>query len=184
MNPTSKPITLTLGGEKYHLYFDLNTFTAFEEASGKFFLDFLASVQETLKGLQDAVNAAGAKSANEAATATEAASFQILRKIGLKDVQTFLWAAMHEYDSNGEPYWPKTRGQVGKLIDVANISTLLPTIIQANVDNFPDAPSTTESSRPTVPKAPDESLTHVSGGSVSGPSDAEILDSLTVRSEG
>ena len=48
MNPTNKPVSINLNGKSYKLLFDMNTFVAFEEVSGKFFFDFLQSVQEAL----------------------------------------------------------------------------------------------------------------------------------------
>ena len=165
MNPTNKPLTITIGGERHKLYFDLNTFAAFEEATGKFFFDFLANLSETL---QEA-----AKSAN-----AEAVGFAILRKVALKDIRDFLWAAMHVYKGD-EPEWPHTRGQIGRMVDVNNVMAILPALLRANADNSPDQEDV---ARPPEPKA--ENSAHPSGGSGFGPSDDAILASMTLKSDG
>lgn len=177
MNPTSKPITITLGGKPLQLFFDLNTFVAFEEATGKFFLDFLASLQEAVVGV--ATSATSGKENGDAQAAVSSA-FGILRKLSLKDIRAFLWAAHHTYDKSNEPTWPMTISQIGQLVDVNNIGVLLPQLLRANVPNLQPA-------NPEAPERPTEgeeaqALPQNNGGNGSGLSDAAILDSLTPRS--
>jgi hypothetical protein len=169
MNPTTKPLSIVIGGQRCLLYFDLNTFAAFETATGKFFLDFLAS-------MEDAVRSAVAQNNGGS---DQTAALQLMRRISIKDVRAFVWAALHTYDANDEPHWPMTEGQLGRMIDVNNIAQLIPKLLSANADNGPEVEGES-TSRPTVP----ETSVRSDGGGTSGPSDDDALASLTMRSDG
>lgn len=179
MNPTSKPLAVTLDGKRYTLYFDLNTFSKFEEVSGKHFLDFLASMQEAA-----AVITAGKKkpkTSSKDQDESALAMFTFLRKLSIKDIRSFVYSAMHEYDREGEPYWPLTIGQMSRLITAGNMSEMVVLLMQGNSQNAPssdDMGSSEESekARPTIATGEE---TPVGGGDLFGPSDASILDSLT-----
>jgi hypothetical protein len=165
MNPTSKPITIHLDGKPHQLLFDLNTFAAFEEVSGKFFLDFLASVQESVS-----------KSRTEGVLNP----MELLRNISVRDVRAFIWAALHTYDREDNAKWPFTIQQLGRMIDLNSIPTLLPALLGGAADNFPE-PTTQkeETDRPTN----EVGLTVVNGGYASGLTDADALALLTPISE-
>lgn len=168
MDPTNKTLAVTIGGKRYHLYFDLNTFAAFEEATGKFFLDFLTSIQEPLAEAQK-----------------QGDPMLLMRRISLKDVRALIWAACHTYDKRDEPQWPMTIGQLSKQIDVASMSTLLPKLISGVSDNSPDREETDgEGSRPPDPAEENEDSPRAGGGEGSGVSDESLLASLTLKSDG
>jgi len=175
MNPTNKPLAVVIGGKRYHLYFDLNTYVAFERVTEKHFLDFLAGLQET-------VQAAVVKPTEEGKPADVTDALQVLRGISITDIRAFLWAALHEYDSQDEPTWPLTLGKLGRLVDTQTLYDLLPKILNQNADNMrgsgeeeagtPDRPTKSEVSTPEP------------GGALFGPSDADVLASLTEKSGG
>jgi hypothetical protein len=157
---TSKTITINLNGKIEKLHFNLNAFAAFEKVTGRFFLDFLATMQEALQS---------AKSTGD--------DFSFLRKFSITDVRAFLWATLHTYDRDGEPQWPYTLAQVGRLIDLDNVSGVVNAIMTGQAENSPSreevgtVPEETED-RPT------EGSPVASGGPEFGPSDAAVLASL------
>lgn len=170
MNPTSKPLTVTLDGEERMFYFDLNTFSAFEEVTGTFFFDFLGRLTQ----------AVGETNGDLASNAV----LQVLRKVSLKEVRALAWAAMHSYDRDDNPVWEMTLNQVGRMLDVQNIGQLLPSLLRTSTENMPKPE---EVERPTVgekKKAARKSSPLTDGGSTSGPSDDELWGSLTPKSEG
>lgn len=154
-------MTVKLGGQLRKLFFDLNTFSAFEEVTGRFFLDFLSDLQE------------GVRLSKESGDST-----QMLRRVSIKQVRAFLWAALHNYTPDGEPEWPLTIGQMSRLIDVNNIGALLPAILSGTTVNMPETPTEEPEGRPTIGVASNP----VDGGSMFGPSDEVLSASLTLTS--
>ncbi len=164
-NPTNKSQTIKLGGKEYELFFDLNTYASFETASGKLFTDMLFELQEAV--------AEGEKRGDKA---------YAIRRIPLKMIRAFLWAAVHTYDQDGEPQWPLTMGQLGRLIDINNLGSLLPNLLRGAGDNLPEPVPVTVAPSPNgkVPH-PIEGTTTSSpdnGGSEFGPSDVDVLGLL------
>jgi hypothetical protein len=173
MNPTSKPVKITLDGKPYSLLFDLNTFDKFEEVSGKFFLDFLASIQDALQKARD--EAKGNPQAEAALAST------LMRSIRLGDIHKFIWAALHTYDREDNPIWPISLNKLGRLIDISTIPTLLPALLNGTTENLPEP----DKQEPDNVRPINGSLsTQEDGGLESGPSDEEILGSLTLVSAG
>jgi len=171
VNPTNKPLVITLKGKQHKLFFDLNTFSAFEEVTGKFFLDYIGDLQEAVKATveEDSKDPLG-----------------VFRRISMKDFRAFLWAALHYYGPDDEPIWPYKLHQLGKLVDVDTMARLVPQVLTGSAENLPnaeemDAPQESSSDRPPQPEAPKPAPEN--GGEVFGPSDAEVLGSLETSSE-
>ncbi len=193
MNPTTKPLAITLGGKRYHLHFNLNTFEKFEEITGKHFLEFVADMQEALEtSSRVAVSMLGKNPSpadlQKAMEQGGKASLAFLKKLSIKDVRAFFYAALHEYDSNDEPVWTLTIGQMGKIITMDNIPDMVRMVMQGHVQNSPgkedEEPNPMgEEEEPGRPTTAGSSIP-ANGGMASGPSDEEILDSLTKTSEG
>ncbi len=163
-NPTNKSQKIMLGGKEYELFFDLNTYSSFEEISGKLFTDMLFELQEAVQE--------GEKRGDKS---------YAIRRIPLKMIRFFLWAALHTYDADGEPQWPLTVGQLGRLIDINNLGTLLPSLLSGAGNNLPDQPTKVEtSSNGKVPHPIDGAIAPSpdNGGSEFGPSDADVLGLL------
>ena len=178
MNPTSKPLSVTLDGKKYKLHFDLNTFEAFETATSKHFLEFLASMQEALASIPklklDKNGSPLPPKPDE--------MFGFLRKLSIKDLRAFVWAALHDYDRNGEPVWPLTIGQMGRLVTTETIPMIISLVMKGTQDNSPspdDLKETEDGGKDNVRPIRAGETTPADGGLDSGPSDATILDSLT-----
>jgi len=178
MNPTSKPLSVTLGGKQYKLFFDLNTFEAFETATSKHFLEFLASMQEALASIPklklDKNGSPLPPKPDE--------MFGFLRKLSIKDLRAFVWAALHDYDRNGEPVWPLTIGQMGRLVTTETIPMIISLVMKGTQDNSPspdDLKETEDGGKDNVRPIRAGETTPADGGLDSGPSDAAILDSLT-----
>jgi len=157
-------MSVSLKGKEYTLYFDLNTFSAFEDVTGRFFLDFLVEVQEAL------VKAFPGE-------APEGTALQFIRRIPAKQVKAFIWAALHTYDSHGEPQWPMTLGQLGALIDYQTITRLVPQILSGAQANMPGKEREEGSAEEENPTEIGNSLLET-GGSPLGPSDESVLASL------
>ncbi len=169
MNPTSKPLAVTLGGKRYKLYFDLNTFAKFEEVAGKHFLEFLADMQEALASISADHSPLGA--------------FGVLKKVAMKDLQAFVFAALHEYDHNDEPVWTLTVGQMGRLVTVENMVGVIRLVLRGNTENAP-SPEDTQTEAEKSPRPTNAGAsTPADGGNNFGPSDESILASLTLHSD-
>lgn len=153
-----KPVEVMIGGKKRTLIFDLNTFSAFEKVSGRFFMDFLADLRDAFKEGQ---------AKNE--------PFEVLRRISASNILALLWAAMHEYDEDDNPVWPMTLSKLGRVVDISAMAKLLPSIMQGNTDSAPDAPAEAkEELRPTN----GGQSTPVNGGLESIPSREDALAAL------
>ena len=169
MNPTSKPLHVKLGGRRYKLHFDLNTFAKFEEVTGRHFLEFLANMQEALASIATDRSPLGA--------------FGVLKKVAMKDLQAFVFAALHEYDRNDEPVWPLTMGQMGKLVTVENMVDVIRLVLRGNAENAPTSEDVqTEAENPPARPTNAGASTPANGGDDFGPSDEAILASLTPHS--
>lgn len=180
MNPTSKPVTISLQGDKYKLFFDLNTFSAFEDVTGRFFLDFIVDLQEAISSL-------ATKHVNEAAgnvtdiSASPSTALQFLRKVPIKQLRAFIWAALHTYDRDGEPQWPMTIGQLGSRIDHTNIMELIPAIMKGSKDNLPEPKPVSEEGDSEDPRPMQSHSPQESGGIGFGPSDEDALALMTEK---
>lgn len=174
-NRTQVTMPADIGGKKRTLYFNVNTFGAFEGKANKFFLDFVANLQEALDAAKEMRDESGK-------IVRAADPMRLFRSISIRDIHAFVWAAMHEYDEQGEPFWTVTLGQLGKLLDIETLATLLPGMVYGASQNMPD-PS--DSARPTEPTAdpPSAASTRVDGGTASGPLDEDVLASMTLKSE-
>jgi hypothetical protein len=137
MNPLNPGITVTLGGTERRLVFDMNTYGAFEEAAGRFVFDALADMYAAFA---------------EAQAAEGKADFlRVARRVSIRDLQSLIWAAMHDYDANDNPVWPLTRNQVGRLITVENMADLLVQVLTGQSDAMPEQRD--EQDRPTQASA-------------------------------
>lgn len=191
VNPTNKPAKITLGGRKYNFYLNMNTFAAFDESTGKFFMDFIVSMQEAFSkayALDPDTKQMVAKDPR-----------LVARTLQMADFRAFVWAGVHEYvvdRSNGREIatWPLSIYEVGKLLDLKEMLRLLPVVISANTDNLPqDADNQPvslqeESGSPLslvgdpAKASEDESSQEMSGGPSTGLTDASILENLTKKS--
>lgn len=183
MNPTSKPLSVTLNGKKYKLFFDLNTFEAFETATSKHFLEFLASMQEALASIP----VVKTDKTGKPIPPRPEEMFGFLRKLSIKDLRAFVWAALHDYDRNDEPVWPLTIGQMGRLVTTETIPMIISLVMKGTQDNSPspdDLKETEDGSKDNVRPIRAGETAPADGGPGFGPSDADILGSMTRNSEG
>ena len=170
MNPTSKPLSITLGDNKsYQLLFDLNTFSKYEEVTGVPFTEFLA-------GLHDAVQLA--------AKGAKGSEMDVLRHIRISDVKAFLHAALHTYDAQDEPVWPFTPGQLGRLVNIENLPRIINTLMTGHQSNLPDVEEMPVRAGGAQPRPFVVDTTPGNGGGESGSSDEALLGSLTLKSAG
>ena len=183
MNPTNKPLSITLGGKKYTMWFDLNTFWKFEEISGVHFLEFLASMQEALASLP--TSRIDPKTKKITPPKPED-MFGFLRKLSIRDLRAFVYAAMHDYDRNDEPVWSLTIGQMGRLVTTETIPTIISLVMRGTQENAPGADDLKEAGddKSNVRPIRAGETTPADGGLDSGVSDEDILQNLTRTSEG
>lgn len=182
MNPLDVTVEVEIGGEKRKLYFNLNAFSKFEEASS------IQADGKRLKfprfffGLLDAWSRLQKRRDSD----IESALLDAIGEIGASDVLALIYGALHEYDAQDNPRWPLSPGRLGRLLNATELVKLLPqvmTALQANVPQKSDAPEPKggeESKRPTMP-AP---LTVINGGSAFGAPDETPLGFLTEKSAG
>lgn len=165
IDPTNRAMVISLGGKDRSLYFDLNTFAAFEEVTGKHFLLYLHELQSL---------------ASTAQSVSEAERAMMFCRISMKDIRALLWAAMHEFNLEGKVVWPLTLEEVGSMLDIPTIVQLVPRVMSASADNLPPKTDTEDSERPTKPETkPSNASTPNVGGVTFGPRDEDVLDLLT-----
>lgn len=171
MSPLQKPITVVLGGVERQLVFDMNTFAAYEEKTGKFFLDTMTG----LFGVFKEVSAANSGELSESQLASIGAS--VLSRVSMVDLRALLWSALHEYDSNDEPTWPLTINQVGRLIDISTVMQFFSSFIDGSIANSP-----LDSELPPEREGRPTEANPGSGGTPSGRSLDTISDSPSENS--
>ena len=107
-------IPVTLGGRERVMRFNANTFIAYEQSTGRFFMDTVSNLYEIMfpKGHEDVKGKP---------VPVRISGRDVLRKVSMVDLRAMLWASMHEYDAQGEPLWPDTEAQVGRCLDFHNV---------------------------------------------------------------
>lgn len=146
------------------LVFNANTMCAFEEKTGKFFLDTVSTLYEAMA---PALKARRAKLAGEDAPIVKA--LDILKRVPMVDLRALIWAALHEYSPTDEPTWPLTLTQVGRMITIKNIPELFSIFLDGQAKNTPtkeelgESPARSEDPKPSVPSSSPE-LTVAGGG--------------------
>lgn len=202
MDPTSKPITVEIGGLPVTLHFDFTTYIKFEELTGKFFMNWFGELQnasfklikevrqaEDLRSIRRNENGQLVDNKGRALTADEAVKIfldteidllGILRHTSMKDFSAFVYAAAHEFDSNRKPIWKIEQADLNAALDIPTFQKLLPIILNAAGDNGPrrKAEEVTEPARPTNLAPVTKPRT---GGSLPGESPSDILSSLPKR---
>ena len=200
MDPTNKTLKTVIGDEEALLYFDANTFMAWEvEMTGRFFMDWFFGIHDNMGKMyrEQAMLAARAKREQEKADSKlskeefeeflrglELNPMRIYSLVSVTEFTTLIWAAWHRYSDSGKPAWDHTRDQVGALIDGGTIITLFPEVIRTLSFNLTSGhqpkngkPTDTEAEaeRPTSP-TPAKRLS--GGGKTFGPTQSEVLGSL------
>jgi len=156
------PVKLADGVDR-KMIFNCNTMVAYEETTGKFFLDTVADLYDVLRvtvvtreglppspDLKDAVAPAEARQSG----------MTIMRKVSMVDLRAMLWASLHEYNANGEPHWPLTLQQVGRLLKFDMVPKVFLAFINGQLANSPTGAELGESPAPRL---------EVVGGSAAAP---------------
>ena len=199
MDPTNRPLTITVNEQPLCLVFDLNTFAAFEDVTGKMFLGWLETIQnavreagiarEKLLSARLTDDSADVNTENGNATSIESELTRedasvlggiLLHSVSMKDFRALVWAANHTYNRQEEPVWPLTIGKIGALITLSNFGALLPVVLRGSLDVMP-APKKDEgeAESKTVPfVSPKPPRAVGNGGKGFGPSDEAVLDLL------
>jgi hypothetical protein len=143
-------IPITLDKERV-MYFNANSMTAFEDATGKFFLDVVASLYDVMRPMIEQVRKNQKLSKGDPGI-VPISSGEILRKVSMKDLTALLWASIHEYDSKDEPHWPLTLGQVRRYITPTSIPKIFHDFLAGQTSNSPTVAEMGES--PASPAPP------------------------------
>lgn len=201
MDPTSKPITVEIGGQPVTLHFDFTTYIKFEQLTNKFFMNWFGELQNAsfklIKEIHQSADPIGQRNkdgqlvdksgkvltpqeAFDVFIKTEIDMLGILRHTSMSDFSAFVYAAAHEFDSNRKPIWRIEQADLNAALDMPTFQKLLPIILNAAGDNGPRLKSNEvdEPARPTN-LAPETRPT--TGGSSLGESRSAILDSLPKR---
>jgi hypothetical protein len=139
-------VPIEIGGQKRLMYFNGNTMTAYEQATGKFFLDTLAKLYDVMRPILEA-----SKNGNGKPSGVD--GMEIMRHVSMTDLRALLWAALHEYGPNDEPRWPLTIGQVGRLITPSSVSGIFSAFLRGQAANSPTSEELGESVPPAPAKA-------------------------------
>ena len=139
------PITLADGVERT-MRFNANSMIAYEEATGEFFLEAVASLYDVMQPVIAKHRKAKEAKASDAELAT--LSFDILRLVSIKKLRALLWSTLHEYDKQDEPHWPLTIGQVGRLLQPKDVNRVFTAFLQGQAGNSPTKEEMGESPAP------------------------------------
>jgi len=145
------------------MYFNGNSMSAYEEATGKFFMDTVASLYELLRPLTER------RQNPDGPANTKINAMDLVRKVPMTDLRALVWAAVHDYDSKDEPHWPLTIKQVGRYITMAKVPEIFTKFLQGQMANTPTKEEMGESPAPPVSGAGSANLpqseTATGGGS-------------------
>lgn len=147
MNFAEVTIPITLDKPR-KLIFNLNTMSAFEEASnGVFYFDFIMRLYEVYsKALTDARYQAIKNGTPEIPDEQlQLDTRTLVRAISVRDLHAVIWAACHEYHGD-EPYWPLTKNQIGRIVKPMDMLAHLPLIMRGHAQNSPTEKEAGESS--------------------------------------
>jgi hypothetical protein len=135
-------IPILLGGKKFVMRFSANTMCAYENATGKFFMDTVSRLYEIMfpKGHEDK---------DGKLVAVRVSGMDIIRRVSMVDLRALLWAAIHEYDKDDEPTWPMTISQVGRQLNFQNIVPIFISFLTGASANSPTKEELGESSAVT-----------------------------------
>ena len=145
--------------------FSANSMVAYEEATGKFFLDTVASLYDVMRPLIEAQKAGLPANANP---------LEIVRNVPMKDLRALIWASLHEY-VNDEPVWPLTIHQVGRMLQLNDIPRVFTAFLKGQSKNSPTTEEMGESQTPPVLPNPRVTSKEADGGgerSIELPADA------------
>lgn len=148
-----KRVPIQLGGEEFVLIFNANTMAAFEEASGKFYLDTLARLFDAIRPSWEARKA---KTNGAPAVPTTVGEddyladnpITLLRLVPMKEILALVWAAAHTYDRDDVPSWPYTLPQIGRMINLTDIPRLVIAFMNGQTANSPSTAEMGESPAP------------------------------------
>jgi hypothetical protein len=136
LNILETRVPITLGGVKRTMVFNANTFAAYEESTGKFFLDTAASLFDAMKPFLEARKSRALQTA-DADNTSNASIIDVLRKVSIKDLRALLWASLHEYDEAGDPVWPLTLNEVGRVLKTTDIPAIFTAFLRGQSENSP-----------------------------------------------
>ncbi len=153
-------VLVRLGGQDRAMCFDANTFVAFEQSTGKFFMDVVSNLYEMMfpKGHVDT---------SGAPVPVKVLGIDIVRKISMEDLRALLWSSFHDYDANDNPVWPLTINQVGRLLNFQNVIPIFVKFLTGVSANSPTKEELGESSAPasaTPPPEPSAPAAAMTGG--------------------
>jgi len=176
---------IKLGGVTRPLYFDLNTYTAFEEKTGQFFLESIARLQQAVSAAEETIGTLSKDPAQQQKQLIEK-NMAVLRRVSFKDIHALLWAALHEYDPRNpeaEPTWPLSHAEVGRMVNFHNLSEVINIVMNGITEHYPNQDEMpqevpTDGDRPTESPSP-----AASGGETSSGLPDSISASLELSSD-
>ena len=165
---TTIPIQLD---RKRVMVFNSNTMAAYEQATGKFFLDVIAILYDVNLKIQELRLELEASPEWEALTEEErkrrfgTAAFKIVAThVRVEDLRAIVWAAIHEYDRDDVPTWPLSIHKIGRLLGTEMLVGLVPLIVRGQAENSPSKEEAGESARPDTVAESAATSPHVNGG--------------------
>jgi hypothetical protein len=130
-------VPIFLNGKSHTMRFNANTMVAYEEATGKFFMDSVASLYDVMRPMMDAAAAQRISKDPDELKKLKIDVLPILRKVPMRDLRALIWAALHEYDENDVAHWPLTIEQVGRALGPQDIIRVFSAFLRGNSANSP-----------------------------------------------
>lgn len=161
-------VPLKLGGQLRHMMFDLNTFAAYQEKTGR---SFLADAADLLHVFEP-----GLIGEQISTPARPPSGLEVIAAVPMDRLKMLLWASIHDYDRDDEPVWPLTPGKIGREITLGSIPEIFGAFLRGNSGNLPEkqilgesqGSETTTTKTTALPTSPAEPNASESTGSDGG----------------
>jgi hypothetical protein len=138
MNPAQNQLapraSILLDKQRY-MYFDLNTYAAYEQETGKFFFNTVADVIDAIRGAQTTPESEGDEN-------PQVDPMKVMRRIGMRDLRALLWASLHRYElrkGKQVAVWDLSIDEVGAMISHLNVEAIFTAFISGYAQNSPQA---------------------------------------------
>ena len=149
--------------QQRNLVFNANTMKAYENVTGKFYLDTVAKLYDAMRPslevqrtteMRESLAAVVSEVTGEPVKAVTVSALDVIHSVPMNDLLPLIWAALHEYGKNpvdpDEPSWPLTLNRVGRLIQFADVPRVFTAFLKGQIKNSPTESEMGESLAPSV----------------------------------
>jgi hypothetical protein len=169
--------TVEVQGAKFPLYFNVNTYSEFQRVTEEHILPMAFRIIRL--------------SQNVGELGEEEAAIKVFEILSIRNMHALIHGAIQEYDVNGTVTYPCSLDYVGGSLTMPDLIAAIPAMVQGLRGSFPGAEHVPPSVAAQNEESEDETdiaenpprSDPTNGGTLSTPSDADVLGSLITISE-